>query len=287
MEIKRVAIIGAGVMGAGLTQVFAQAGYEVVLMDTVPAQLDRAMATIDKYLRRGVQKGRLSPNEKEQALERITTSSSLESIGGVDFVLEAITEDLGTKQMLFRRLEEICPPNVIFASNTSSISITQMASSTKRPKRFIGMHFSNPVPVMRLVEVVRGLRTSDETCAIITELGKSLGKVPIEVNDYPGFAGNRVVLPMINEAVYALMEGVGTKEAIDGVVKLGMNYPMGPLEVADLIGLDVCLHILEVLHRELGDPKFRPCPLLRKMVAAGYLGRKTGRGFYTYDDGVE
>ena len=281
-DIKKVTVIGSGTMGNGIAQVFAATGFSVVLIDINQSFLERAVSTIGGSLDRIIKKGTITEADKTATMGRLTTSTDLNSAKDSQLVVEAVTEDLKIKLDLFRKLDGICPPNTILASNTSSLPITQLAAATKRPGQFIGMHFINPVPVMKLIELIRGIATSDETYGLIRDLAVKLGKTPVEVNDYPGFIANRILMPMINEAAFALMEGVGTKEAIDDVMKLGMNHPMGPLTLADFIGLDVCLSILEVLHEGLGDPKYRPCPLLRKMVQAGYLGKKTGRGFYSY-----
>lgn len=283
MPIEKIAVIGAGTMGNGIAHVCAAAGLEVLLVDVSQDFLARALKTISANADRQVKKGTLSAEQKESLLKRIRTSLTLEDAATVDLAVEAVSEEVVLKKDVFRRLDKACKPEVILASNTSSISITALAAQTSRPDRVIGMHFMNPVPMMQLVEVVRGLDTSDQTLATVTELAKRLGKTPVVVNDFPGFVSNRVLMPMINEAIYCLMEGVAQAEAIDTVMKLGMAHPMGPLALADLIGLDVCLAILEVLHRDLGDDKYRPCPLLRKMVASGNLGRKSGRGFYTYN----
>jgi len=282
MEVRRVFVAGAGQMGSGIAQVAAQAGLQVTMQDIAPEFLDRGMATIRRNLARSVEKGRITREEQQAILERLQTTLNLEAAAEADVVVEAIVENLQAKKDLFSELDRVCPAATILASNTSSLPITELAASTKRPDRFIGMHFMNPVPVMQLVEVVRGHLTSDETHAVIRDLAVRMGKTPVTVQDYPGFVANRVLFPMINEAIYCLMEGVASAEDIDTVMRLGMNHPMGPLALADLIGLDTCLAILETLYRGLGDPKYRPCPLLRRMVSAGLLGRKTGRGFYTY-----
>jgi 3-hydroxybutyryl-CoA dehydrogenase len=280
--IKRVGVIGAGTMGNGIAQVFAQSGFDVILQDVSAPALDRARATIDKSLGKFVEKGKLTADARDASLARLSTDTTVDALASADYVVEAIIENLDAKRALFAQLDRLTRPDVILSSNTSSISITALGAATTRPERVLGMHFMNPVPLMPLVELIRGQATSAESMATAGELCATLGKTGIEAADYPGFIANRILLPMINEAVFALMEGVGTVEAIDGVMKLGMNHPMGPLTLADFIGLDVCLAILEVLHDGLGDPKYRACPLLRRMVAAGYLGRKSGRGFYTY-----
>lgn len=281
-DIRKVTVIGSGTMGNGIAQVFASCGYDVTVVDLKQEFLDRAFANITKSLERIVKKGALTEDAKNTTLKKIKTSTGFDSAKESQLVIEAVTEDLNVKLDIFRKLDAVCPPEVVFASNTSSLPITQLAACTKRADKFIGMHFMNPVPMMKLIELIRGIATSDETYALISELSRKLGKTPVEVNDFPGFIANRILMPMINEAIYAHLEGVGTVEAIDEVMRLGMNHPMGPLQLADFIGLDVCLSILEVMHSGLGDPKYRPCPLLRKMVQAGYLGRKSGRGFYTY-----
>jgi 3-hydroxybutyryl-CoA dehydrogenase len=281
---RRIGVVGSGTMGSGIAQVLARVGYPIVLMDTEPEALDRAAGTIQKSLERLVRRGTLGEEQVPVLLERITRTTKPEALRECQLVIEAVTEDAATKKELFARLDEATSPECLFASNTSSISITELAAATKRPEKVIGMHFMNPVPIMKLVEIIRGIATSDETFTQIEGLTRELDKTPVEVQDYPGFVSNRVLMPMINEAIFCLMEGVSTREDIDTVMKLGMNHPMGPLTLADLIGLDVCLHTIEVLHRGLGDDKYRPCPLLRRMVQAGRLGRKTGRGFYEYTD---
>jgi 3-hydroxybutyryl-CoA dehydrogenase len=277
-----IAVIGAGQMGNGIAHVFAQAGFPVTMIDISADALARGRGTIEKNMDRQVKKGTLDAAAKDAALARITDSADMGSVAGASLVVEAATENADLKARIFRDVDKLAAPGAILATNTSSISITTIAATTRRPEQVIGMHFMNPVPVMQLVEVIRGLATSDATTARVLELSKAVGKTPVEVSDYPGFVANRILMPMINEAIQCLMEGVGTAEAIDTVMKLGMNHPMGPLALADLIGLDTCLSILEVLHSGLGDPKYRPSPLLRKYVAAGWLGRKSGRGFYTY-----
>jgi 3-hydroxybutyryl-CoA dehydrogenase len=281
-SIRVVGVAGAGTMGHGIAQVLVRCGYAVILNDVAQQFLDRAGERISKGLARDVEKGRMTAEEREQALGRLKTTTDLAAVAGAEFIIEAVIENFEAKAGVFKALEAHARPEVIFATNTSSISISKLATETKRPARFIGLHFFNPVPVMKLVEVVPGLDTAPATVDVAMQLATSLGKTPIRVNDFPGFVSNRVLMPMINEAVFCVMEGVGDAAAVDSVMKLGMNHPMGPLELADLIGLDVCLDIMRVLYEGFHDSKYRPCPLLEKMVAAGRLGRKTGRGFYEY-----
>ena len=282
MEIRRIGVLGAGTMGNGIAHVIARSGYEVLLCDLEQRFIDRALQTIAKNLERELAKNKITSEQKDAALGRIKPTTSREALADRDFVIEAATEKFDIKAQLFRDLDRICRPEVILSSNTSSISITKLAASTKRPEKVVGMHFFNPVPIMKLVEVIRGLATSNETFDAVRELAAKLEKTPVEVNDAPGFVSNRVLMPLLNEAMYAVMEGVATPEAVDDVFKLGMAHPMGPLTLADFIGLDVCLDIMRVLHDGLGDPKYRPCPLLVRMVDAGWLGKKSGRGFYKY-----
>jgi 3-hydroxybutyryl-CoA dehydrogenase len=282
MIIQKVMVIGAGQMGSGIAQVCAMAGFEVVLNDLKDEFVDRGLHVIRKNLSRQVEKERMTVEEMNTVLDRLTASTELTDAKEVDLVIEAAVENMEIKTKLFAQLDEIAPREAILASNTSSLPITEIAAATKRPEKVIGMHFMNPVPVMKLVEIIRGLATSDEVYQAIENMTKTLKKVPVEVNDFPGFVSNRILMPMINEAIYTLYEGVATKEAIDDVMKLGMNHPMGPLTLADFIGLDTCLYIMETLYEGFGDTKYRPCPLLRKYVKAGWLGKKSGRGFYQY-----
>lgn len=283
MHIQKVLVVGAGQMGSGITQVLAQGGIRVLLNDISDERLVKGIESIDNGLSRNVQKGRMTEEDKFHILERIESTTELTDVQGVQLVIEAATENMEIKCSIFRQLDSILPADVILATNTSSLPITELAAVTQRPDRVIGMHFMNPVPVMKLIEVIRGLATSNETYRTIELLAEQIDKTPVEVNDFPGFISNRILLPMINEAIYCVYEGIAKPEAIDQVMKLGMNHPMGPLQLADFIGLDTCLAIMEILHDGLGDDKYRPCPLLRKYVKAGWLGKKSGRGFYSYE----
>lgn len=283
MNVQTIMVIGAGQMGSGIAQVAAQAGFRVYLNDIRQEFVDRGLVAITKNLSRNVEKGKLSEEEKRAVLSRLVRSTELADGKDADFVIEAVTENMAVKTDIFKKLDELCPPHTVLASNTSSLPITEIAAVTKRPEKVIGMHFMNPVPVMKLVEIIRGLQTADEVYQLTEDLSRQMGKVPVSVNDFPGFVSNRVLMPMINEAIYCVYEGVATPEAIDEVMKLGMNHPMGPLTLADFIGLDTCLYIMEVLYEGFGDSKYRPCPLLRKYVKAGWLGKKSGRGFYVYN----
>jgi len=283
MDIKKIMVIGAGQMGGGIAQVCAQAGFDVKLNDIKEESYAKGLAVITKNLSRNVEKGRMTEDEKSAVLGRITKSLDLQDASDVDIVIEAAVENMDIKKSIFAKLDEIAPQHAILASNTSSLPITEIAAATKRPEQVIGMHFMNPVPVMKLVEIIRGLATADEVYKAVEDMTMKLSKTPVEVNDFPGFVANRILMPMINEAIYTLYEGVATEQAIDEVMKLGMNHPMGPLQLADFIGLDTCLYIMETLHEGFGDSKYRPCPLLRKYVKAGWLGKKSGRGFYVYE----
>lgn len=283
MEVKRVMVIGAGQMGSGIAQVCAQAGYDVIMHDVKEEAAKKGLERINRLLQRNVEKGRMTEEEKTETLQRIALTSDLQEAHDADVVIEAVVEDMEVKTKVFQELDNIVPDHGILASNTSSLPITEIAAVTKRPEQVIGMHFMNPVPVMKLVEIIRGLQTSDETYATIREMTNKLNKTPVEVNDFPGFVSNRILMPMINEAIYTVYEGVASPEDVDRVMKLGMNHPMGPLTLADFIGLDTCLSIMEILYEGFGDSKYRPCPLLRKYVKAGWLGKKTGRGFYVYE----
>ncbi|KJS16826.1 MAG: 3-hydroxybutyryl-CoA dehydrogenase [Peptococcaceae bacterium BRH_c4b] len=282
VDVKKVFVIGAGQMGAGIAQVAATAGYKVKLNDLSDELVTKGLKGIEKILEKNVTKGRMSADEKQQILNNLTASTTLQDASDADVVIEAAVENMSIKTKIFKELDNICPDVTILATNTSSLPITELAATTKRPEKVVGMHFMNPVPVMKLVEIIRGLATTDETYNVVKEMSEKMDKTPVEVNDAPGFVSNRVLCPMINEAIYTVYEGIATPEAVDQVMKLGMNHPMGPLALADLIGLDTVLYIMEVLHQGFGDSKYRPCPLLRNYVAAGWLGRKSGRGFYNY-----